>query len=139
MAIEIVLKESKPKLRMRNVRVKDGGCVLEIDSFAHIIAFGEADIATLTSLSIDRVTVINGKIGLAATPDGMYVLKDDTQVFVKRFHNPKKHGEIEVLVTINATGIQAFMDAYALAVNNLLTSVVKVVPEMCPTFNKKGV
>ena len=139
MAIEIVLTEAIPDPHIRNVTLSSDGKTLTLPGFAELTLLGERDIDTLCNLPVARVTMLRTLVGEASTSAGVYLLEGDTSVVVEVQHGSShKFRQVNVYLTIKAPSMTAFMDAFAMTVNNKLYGL-ELRPKDTDTFRQVAV
>ena len=141
MAIEILLPGgiSTPDLGIRNIhtRAKPRPHLL-IDTPEMLIALPDHDIETLRQLPVVQVSCLELRVGECLSKPGVYQLIGGHTVVVSK--RPVARGSVFVFttyVTINAGGVQSFMDAWAMVKNGGLSDVA-VSAEMCESFQGEG-
>ncbi len=141
MAVEILLPGSipVPDLGIRNIhmRTKPRPHLL-IDTPEMLIALPDPDIETLRRLPAVQVSCLELRVGVCQSKPGVYQLIGGHTVVVSK--RPVPRGSAFVLityVTINAGGVQSFMDAWAMVKNGRLSDVA-VSAEMCESFQGEG-
>jgi hypothetical protein len=136
MAIVADLEQACGDLDVDGVTLTHEGKRLTLPSFERLMLMGSEDIEKLLSLHYDRVTVLQENVGEIGTPAGVYILQNGATVHVEVRHGPSvKFRQVIVYMTINAPTLTAFMDAYAMTLNNKLRGL-ELRPEDTESFRR---
>ena len=136
MAIEVVLTKTIADPMIRNLTLSEDGKTLTLPRFAELTLLGGADIEKLLNLPIDSVTMLRQGVGEASISAGVYLLENGSTVHVEVQHGASvKFRQVNVYLTIRSPSITAFVDSYALALNNKLYGL-ELRPKDTATFRQ---
>jgi len=136
MAIEIALTGKITDPEIRNVTLFNNGQTLTLPRFEELILLGSDDIQTLCNLPTERVTLLRQNVGEVSVSAGIYILEGGATVHAEVQHGASvKFRQFSVYLTISAPSMMAFMDAYAMAINNKLRGL-ELQPKNTDTFRQ---